>query len=55
MTKLNLDLTNRQIYFLFESLETLKSYYKTINAINVEKEVTDLIRYLDSKVCVENE
>jgi hypothetical protein len=54
MTKLNLDLTTRQINLLFESLETLQAYYKTTNAINVEGEVTDLIRLLDSKIFVEN-
>jgi len=50
MTRLTLDLTTKQINLLFESLETLQAHYKTTNAINVEGEVTDLIRYLDSVV-----
>jgi hypothetical protein len=50
MTRLNLDLTTRQINLLFESLEILQAYYKTTNAINIEMEVTDLIRLLDKKV-----
>jgi hypothetical protein len=52
MTRLNLDLTTRQINILFEALETLQAYYKTTNTntINVEREIINFTRYLDSKV-----
>lgn len=47
MTKINLDLSLRQVNLLFESLETLKSYYKTTNTPKIEMEINDLIRHID--------
>lgn len=49
MTKINLDLSLRQVNLLFESLETLKSYYKTINVSNIEREIIDLITSIDKQ------
>ena len=48
MTKLNLDLSDRQINLLFESLETLKSFYKTTN-FQIMMEINDLMRYIDKQ------
>jgi len=49
MTTLNLDLSTRQINLLFESLETLKSFYKTTNTPNIMMEINDLMRYIDKQ------
>jgi hypothetical protein len=55
MTRLNLDLTTKQINILFKALESLE---KNNNVANFDSELSDdiikLTRYLDSVVFVEN-
>jgi hypothetical protein len=55
MTRLNLDLTTKQINILFKALESLD---KDNNVGNFDSELSDdiikLTRYLDSVVFVEN-
>ena len=49
MTRLNLDLTTKQINILFKALESLEK-----NNSYFSGEIIELVRYLDSKVFVEN-
>jgi hypothetical protein len=49
MTRLNLDLTTRQINILFEALESLEEHNSYFSG-----EIIDLVRYLDSKVFMGN-
>jgi hypothetical protein len=55
MTRLNLDLTTRQINILFKALESLE---RDNNLANFDSDLSDdiikLTRYLDSVVFVEN-
>jgi hypothetical protein len=55
MTRLNLDLTTKQINILFKALESLE---KNNNVANFDSELPDdiikLTRYLDSVVFIEN-
>jgi len=55
MTRLNLDLTTRQINILFKALESLE---RDNNVANFDSDLSDdiinLTRYLDSVVFVEN-
>ena len=46
MTQLNLELTTKQIVLLFKSLD----YLRENTDIDDNKEINDLIRYLDKKV-----
>jgi hypothetical protein len=52
MTRLNLDLTTKQINLLFKALYTLDD--TDTRTPNLHGEIMDLMRYLDSKVFVEN-
>jgi len=52
MTKLNLDLTTRQINLLFKALETLDDTDTRIP--NLHGEIMDLMRLLDDKVYAGN-
>jgi hypothetical protein len=55
MTRLNLDLTTKQINILFKALESLE---RDNNVANFDSDLSDdiikLTRYLDSVVFVEN-
>ena len=46
MTQLNLELTTKQVILLFKSLDALREK----SNIDDNKEISDLIRYLDKKV-----
>jgi hypothetical protein len=52
MTRLNLDLTTRQINILFEALESLEKN-NTVGDTELSRDIVKLTRYLDSVVCVE--
>lgn len=51
MTRLNLDLTTRQIYVLFEALESLEK--NSVSGTELNADIIKLTRYLDSVVFVE--
>ena len=52
MTRLNLDLTTRQINILFEALESLEKN-NTVGDTELSRDIIKLTRYLDSVVFVE--
>jgi len=52
MTRLNLDLTTRQINILFEALESLEKN-NTVGDTELSRDIVKLTRYLDSVVFVE--
>jgi hypothetical protein len=52
MTRLNLDLTTRQIKILFEALESLEKN-NTVGDNELSRDIVKLTRYLDSVVFVE--
>ena len=52
MTRLNLDLTTRQINILFEALESLEK--NSVSGTELNADIIKLTRYLDSVVFVEN-
>jgi hypothetical protein len=51
MTRLNLDLTTRQINILFEALESLEK--NSVSDTELNADIIKLTRYLDSVVFVE--
>jgi hypothetical protein len=53
MTRLTLDLTTKQINLIFKALESLEKN-NTLGDIELSADIIKLIRYLDSKVFVEN-
>ena len=53
MTRLNLDLTTKQINILFEALESLEKN-NTVGDNELSADIIKLTRYLDSVVFVEN-
>ena len=53
MTRLNLDLTTKQINILFKALESLEKN-NTVGDIELSADIIKLTRYLDSVVFVEN-
>ena len=52
MTRLNLDLTTRQINILFKALENLEQ--NSVGNNELSADIIKLIRYLDSSVFVKN-
>ena len=56
MTRLNLDLTTKQINILFRALYALDDIDDDTNDGNddLHREIMELMRYVDSKVFVEN-
>ena len=52
MTRLNLDLTTRQINILFEALESLEKN-NIVGDTELSRDIVKLTRYLDSVVFVE--
>lgn len=53
MTRLNLDLTTKQINILFKALESLEKN-NTVGDNELSADIIKLTRYLDSVVFVEN-
>jgi len=52
MTRLNLDLTTKQINILFKALESLEKN-NTVGDTELSRDIVKLTRYLDSVVFVE--